>query len=94
MKVLGALEIALGIMGLFGAAVLLVVFGVGASVVGASGDPDAAVALPIIGITGMALVTFLVAAVAARHDHRHRPDPAAAVGAHRRRSCCRFCRWR
>lgn len=59
-KVLGALEIALGIMGLFGAAVLLVVFGVGATMVGASGDTDVAVALPIIGLTGMALVTFLV----------------------------------
>jgi hypothetical protein len=59
-KVLGALEIALGIMGLFGAAVLLVVFGVGATMVGASGEPNATVALPIIGLTGMALVTFLV----------------------------------
>ena len=32
----------------------------GASAVGASGDPDAAFALPIIGITGITLVTFLV----------------------------------
>ena len=59
-KVLAALEIALGIMGLFVAAVLMIVFGIGATAVGASGDPDAAFALPIIGITGIALVTFLV----------------------------------
>jgi len=59
-KVLAALEIALGIMGLFAAAVLMIVFGIGATAVGASGDPDAAFALPIIGITGIALVTFLV----------------------------------
>ena len=59
-KLLGALEIALGIMGLFSAAVLLVVFGVGATIVGTSGDTNAAVALPIIGLTGMALVAFLV----------------------------------
>jgi hypothetical protein len=59
-KVLGALQIAMGILGVFGAAVLLVVFGVGATVVGTSGQPDAAVALPIIGLTGMALVVFLL----------------------------------
>ena len=59
-KVLAALEIALGIMGLFVAAVLMIVFGIGATAVGASGDPDAAFALPIIGITGIALVTFIV----------------------------------
>src|SRR5262245_36363831 len=61
-KVLGALEIALGIMGLMGAAVLSVVFGLGASAVTAAAntDPDAAVALPIIGITGVTLVVFLI----------------------------------
>lgn len=58
-KVLGSLQIALGAMGLFGALVLVFVFGGAASVVGASGDPEATVALPIIGITGMALVTIL-----------------------------------
>jgi hypothetical protein len=60
-KVLGSLQIALGTMGLFGALVLVFVFGGAASAVGASGDPDAQVALPIIGITGMALVTCLAA---------------------------------
>ena len=58
-KVLGSLQIALGAMGLFGALVLVFVFGGAASAIGASGDPDATVALPIIGITGMALVTCL-----------------------------------
>jgi hypothetical protein len=59
-KVLGALHIALGAFSLFAAAVLVVVFGGAAGLVGASGDPDAAIAIPIIGITGMALVIFLV----------------------------------
>jgi hypothetical protein len=59
-KVLGALQIALGTFGLFGAAVLLALFGGAAGFVGASGDPDAAIAMPIIGITGITLVTFLV----------------------------------
>src|SRR5450759_1803867 len=59
-KVLGALEIALGALGLFAAVILLFVFGGAASIVGVSGDPEAAIAMPIIGITGMALVTFLV----------------------------------
>ncbi len=60
-KVLGALHIALGVFGLFGAVVLIVVFGGAAGLVGASGDADAAIAMPLIGITGMALVLFLVA---------------------------------
>ena len=60
-KVLGALQIALGALGLFGALVLTFVFGGAASAVGASGDADVRVALPIIGITGMALVTILAA---------------------------------
>jgi hypothetical protein len=60
-KVLGSLQIALGIMGLFGALVLTFVFGGAASAIGASGDPDARVALPIVGITGMALVTVVAA---------------------------------
>jgi hypothetical protein len=59
-KVLGALNIVSGAVGLFAALMLMLVFGVSASAVGVSGDPDAAFAIPIIGITGMALVAFLV----------------------------------
>ena len=59
-KVLGALQIAMGAFGLFSALVLVAVFGVASSAVGLSGEPEAAIALPIIGITGMALVAFLV----------------------------------
>jgi hypothetical protein len=58
-KVLGALEIALGILGMFGAAIQLVVVGLGATIADGSGEPGAAGALPIVGLTGMALVTFL-----------------------------------
>ena len=60
-KVLGVLHIALGALGLIGALLLVLVFGGVAGIVGASGDPDAAVALPIIGITGTALVIFIAA---------------------------------
>lgn len=59
-KVLGALNIAFGALGLLGAAALVLIFGGAAGIVGASGEPDAAIAIPIIGITGMALVAFLV----------------------------------
>ena len=59
-KVLGALQIAMGALGLFAAVVLVLVFGVASSAVGLSGDPEATFAVPIIGVTGMALVTFLV----------------------------------
>ena len=58
-KVLGALQIAFGAIGLLFAVLLVFVFGGAAGIVGASGHPDAAVAVPIIGLTGMALVGFL-----------------------------------
>jgi hypothetical protein len=58
-KILGILNIVCGVIGLLGAVVLGLVFTAGA--VGASGDDDAAVALPIIGLTGMALVLVTVA---------------------------------
>jgi hypothetical protein len=59
-KVLGALNIAFGALGLVGALALMLVFGISAGAVGVSGDPDAAFAIPIIGITGTAVVTFIV----------------------------------
>lgn len=60
-KVLGVLHIAMGALGVLGALTLMLVFGGAAGIVGASGDPDAALALPIIGITGMALVALVLA---------------------------------
>jgi hypothetical protein len=59
-KVLGALQIAMGSMCLFGALVLTLVFAGGFGAASLSDDPDAAIALPFIGITGAALVTFLL----------------------------------
>jgi hypothetical protein len=59
-KVLGALQIAFGALGLLAAVLIVFVFGGAAGIVGASGDPDAMIAVPIIGLTGMALVGFLV----------------------------------
>ena len=59
-KVLGILNIVFGAFGLCGALMLMLVFGTAAGAVGISGDPDAAVALPILGLTGMALVIFAV----------------------------------
>jgi len=59
-KVLGVLQIALGALSLLGAAVLTLVFVGGFSAVRISGDPDATFALPLIGITGVALVGFLL----------------------------------
>jgi hypothetical protein len=59
-KVLGALQIAMASLGLLAAFILMVVFVGSASAVSISGDPDAHIALPILGITGTALVAFLV----------------------------------
>src|SRR5262245_62305000 len=60
-KVLAVAMIVIGGLCVLAALGLMAVFGVSAGVVGASGDPDAAIALPIIGMTGMALVTFMLA---------------------------------
>jgi len=59
-KVLGALQIAMGSMCLFGALVLTLVVAGGFGAASLSDDPDAAIALPFIGITGAALVMFLL----------------------------------
>jgi hypothetical protein len=59
LKVLGGLQIAFGVFGLLLAILLVFVFGGAAGIVGASGDPNASIAVPIIGLTGMALVGFL-----------------------------------
>ncbi len=59
-KVLGALQIALGSLSLLAAIVLTVVFAGGLSAMGFSGDPDARTALPFVGLIGTAIVSLLV----------------------------------
>ena len=59
-KVLGALQIALSGFCLLGAIVLMLIFGGVMSAVSAADDPDAMVALPVLGLTGAALVSFLL----------------------------------
>ncbi len=60
-KVLGVLNIVCGALGLLSAMALLVIFGGAAAIVGANADADAQVAIPIIGLTGMALVACITA---------------------------------
>ena len=60
-KVLAVLHIAMGALGVLFAFLLMVVFGGAAGIVGATDHPDAQFAVPIIGITGMALVLFMLA---------------------------------
>jgi len=57
------------------------VFGGAAGIVGASDDPQAAIACRSSAITGVALVAFLLATSLPGVDHRHRAAAAAAVGA-------------
>jgi hypothetical protein len=59
-KVLGVLYIALSALGVCAALFLALAFGVAGGAVAAHADPDAAVALPIIGLAGTALVAFLL----------------------------------
>ena len=59
-KVLGALQIAMGCLSLFAAIILTVVFAGGMSAMGISGDPDAQTAIPFVGLAGTAIVTLLV----------------------------------
>lgn len=60
-KILGAIYIALSTLSLFAALFLAMAVGTAGAIVGTAADPnDAAVALPIIGIAGSALVAFLL----------------------------------
>ena len=59
-KVLGILNILGAVLGLMAALLLIVVFSGVTAAVAADGDPDAATAIPIIGLTGTAIVAFLV----------------------------------
>jgi hypothetical protein len=59
-KVLGALNVVLGAFGLLAAAALMLIFGGATWLVGAAGDPDAALAIPILGLTGVTLSMFLM----------------------------------
>lgn len=60
-KVLGVLFIALSALGVLAALFLILALGGTASIVGTAADPaDAAIALPVIGITGTALVGMLL----------------------------------
>jgi hypothetical protein len=61
-KVLGVLHIVLGAIGVFCALLLAFVFLGASGIVGASAaGEDAAIAIPILGITGGALIAFLMA---------------------------------
>jgi hypothetical protein len=61
-KVLGVLYVLLSVFGLLAALFMALAFGTASGIVGVNADPhDAAIALPIIGLAGTALVTFLVA---------------------------------
>jgi hypothetical protein len=60
-KVLGVLYLVLSSFTLLAALFLALVFGTASGIVGLNADPhDAAIALPLIGLAGTALVTFLV----------------------------------
>ena len=61
-RVLGVLNIAVGVLGLIVAAVMMVGVGGAAGIITASADPDeAAIAVPILSVVGAFLVFFLFA---------------------------------
>lgn len=60
--VLGILFIVLGAMGVFGALIVLMVFGGAAGIVGvvAQEEPEAAIAIPIVGVVGLGLCFIIL----------------------------------
>lgn len=61
-KVLAVLYIVFGAFFVLGAVALMLTFGGASAIVGTTAEPeDAAIALPIIGLTGIALSAFLLA---------------------------------
>jgi len=59
-KVVGALNVVLGAFGLLIAAAMMLIFGGATWLVDAAAGPAAATAMPILGLTGAALSTFLL----------------------------------
>jgi hypothetical protein len=59
-KVVAVLHIALGVVWLLVAMLLIVVFGGAATLAGLSGDPDAALAVPFLGVVGSILVLIMM----------------------------------
>jgi hypothetical protein len=59
-RVLAILHLVLGALGVLAALALMAIFGGAAGLLGLSGDPQAAVALPIVGFTGTALVGLVL----------------------------------
>jgi hypothetical protein len=60
-KVLAVMYLVLSAFGLCAALFMSLLFGTAGTIVGSSADPhDAAIALPLIGLTGSVLVSFLV----------------------------------
>jgi hypothetical protein len=60
-KVLGVLYVGLGALGVLAALLLLLIVGGTAGIIGVAADePDALIAIPIIGLAGTALVVFLL----------------------------------
>jgi hypothetical protein len=59
-RVLGVLNIVLGALGLLAALIILAIFGGIAGVVNATGDSDAATAVPILAVIGGALSILLL----------------------------------
>jgi hypothetical protein len=61
-RVLGVLNIGLGVIGLIAAALMMIGVGGAAGIISAAADPDeAAMAIPILSIVGAFLVVFLFA---------------------------------
>jgi hypothetical protein len=61
-RILGYLHIVLGALGILGAVAVLVVFGGIAGIVGLASnhDPDALVAIPVLGIVGAVIAIFVL----------------------------------
>lgn len=59
-KVLAILQIVLGALGIMAALFVVLIFGGVAGLVAVSGDRDAALAVPIIGMLGTVAVTFIL----------------------------------
>ena len=57
-RVVAVLNIVLGALGMLFALLFLVIFGGAATLVRASGEADASIAIPILGIVGLMLVLF------------------------------------
>lgn len=81
-KILAAFYLIFGVLGILGSLMVLLIFGGAAGIISMAtpNDPDALLAVPIVGLIGGILVMLIFTLSVSRHHRGNRPTEAPPVG--------------